>query len=111
MFGGTNTYLIGKGPKRVLIDTGEGKPAWAEKLKEVLSSENATLESVIVTHWHPDHIGGVKDVLQLSPKPTVYKNRPSEDQAVIKDGQKFVVDGATLRAFHCPGHTTDHMAL
>jgi glyoxylase-like metal-dependent hydrolase (beta-lactamase superfamily II) len=94
-----------------LIDTGEGKPAWAEKLKEVLSSENATLESVIVTHWHPDHIGGVKDVLQLSPKPTVYKNKPSEGQADIKNGQKFIVDGATLRAFHCPGHTTDHMAL
>lgn len=29
----------------------------------------------------------------------------------ITDGQKFGVDGATVRAFHCPGHTKDHMAL
>lgn len=108
---GTNTYLIGSGPKRLLIDTGEGKQAWADKLKEVLASENATLEACILTHWHPDHVGGVKDLLQLSPKPTIFKNSPSAGQTDIRDGQKFEVEGATLRAFHCPGHTQDHMAL
>jgi ribonuclease/clavin/mitogillin len=66
---------------------------------------------VILTHWHPDHIGGVKDALQLTPKPTIFKNKPSEGQTDIENGQKFQVEGATLRAFHCPGHTQDHMAL
>jgi ribonuclease/clavin/mitogillin len=108
---GTNTYLIGKGPKRVLIDTGEGKPAWIETVQKVLDDEKAQLESVILTHWHPDHVGGVKDILQLSPKPTVYKNTPAQGQTNIENGQKFIVDGATLKAFHCPGHTQDHMAL
>lgn len=32
-------------------------------------------------------------------------------QLDITDDQKFQVEGATLRAFYCPGHTTDHMAL
>lgn len=96
-----------------MIDTGEGKPEWLKLLKDTLDSENATLDKVIVTHWHPDHIGGVKDVVTLSPKPIVYKSQINEVQGLedIKDGQKFEVEGATIRAFHCPGHTQDHMAL
>ncbi|KAF2399839.1 metallo-beta-lactamase domain-containing protein [Trichodelitschia bisporula] len=108
---GTNTYLIGRGPSRILIDTGEGKPAWATTLASVLASENASLEAVIVTHWHPDHVGGIADARWISPGTTVYKNQPREGEEDIADGQRFTVDGATLRAFHSPGHTTDHMAL
>jgi glyoxylase-like metal-dependent hydrolase (beta-lactamase superfamily II) len=108
---GTNTYLVGQGPKRILIDTGEGKPAWLNTLKKILSDENASLDQVIVTHWHPDHIGGVKDVKTLSPTPKIYKNQPNDGMSDISDGQKFFVEGSTLRAFHSPGHTTDHMAL
>lgn len=47
----------------------------------------------------------------LSPAPTIYKNEPSDGMSDIADGQTFSVDGSTLRAFHSPGHTTDHMAL
>jgi ribonuclease/clavin/mitogillin len=108
---GTNTYLVGQGPKRILIDTGEGKPAWFNLLKKVLSDESANLETVICTHWHPDHVGGIKDVKTLSPAPKIYKNQPDDGMSTISDGQKFSVDGTTLRAFHSPGHTTDHMAL
>lgn len=112
---GTNTYLVGQGSKRTLLDTGEGKPKWIETLKQVLADENASLENVVISHWHPDHVGGIKDVQSLSPLPKIYKNlsHPAEDDSVldIADGQKFSVEGATLRAFHTPGHTTDHMAF
>ena len=110
---GTNTYLVGRGPKRLLIDTGEGRPEWFNLLQDTLSSENATVEKVIITHWHGDHVGGIIDLDGLSSKPTVYKSQivPNEDMKDIADGQKFEVEGATLRAFHCPGHTEDHMAL
>ncbi|KAE9988926.1 hypothetical protein EG328_005636 [Venturia inaequalis] len=108
---GTNTYLVGSGPTRILIDTGEGQPSWISNIKKTLSSENATLESVILTHWHRDHVGGVKDVLTLSPKPTIYKNDPENGETNITNGQKFKTEGATLRAFHSPGHTQDHMSL
>lgn len=64
-----------------------------------------------MTHWHHDHIQGVPDLLDFSPNIEVYKNDPREDWLDIRDGQKFETEGATLRAFFCPGHTTDHMAF
>lgn len=43
---GTNTYLVGTGAKRILIDTGEGKPVWAERLRQVLAEEKASIGTV-----------------------------------------------------------------
>ncbi|KAF2500274.1 Metallo-hydrolase/oxidoreductase [Lophium mytilinum] len=108
---GTNTYLLGTSTHRLLVDTGEGKPAWLASLKSVLAASNITISAAILTHWHPDHVGGVADLLALSPHTKIYKNSPSAGQLDIADGQVLATEGATLRAFHCPGHTTDHMAL
>lgn len=50
---------------RILCDTGESnKPDYIKHLKTVLNDEKATISDIILTHWHHDHIGGVKDVLQ-----------------------------------------------
>lgn len=50
---------------RILCDTGEPqKPDYIQNLKKVLSDENATISDILLTHWHFDHIGGVKDVLE-----------------------------------------------
>ncbi|CZT20177.1 probable metallo-beta-lactamase domain protein [Ramularia collo-cygni] len=109
---GSNTYLIGQGRRRILLDTGEGKPAWKATLQTVLKDENAVIEKVILTHWHGDHVGGVSQVLELcDEKPAVYKNQPGDGQTNFEDGEVFRTEGATLRAFHCPGHTVDHMAF
>ncbi|KAL8952995.1 MAG: hypothetical protein Q9222_001110 [Ikaeria aurantiellina] len=108
---GTNTYLIGSGPRRLLIDTGEGRSSWSKLLSEVLNSEHATISDVLITHWHPDHVGGIADLLHACPDAKVYKHTPSQGQQPIEDGQRFTEEGAGLRAFHCPGHTTDHVAF
>ncbi|KAI9370843.1 beta-lactamase-like protein [Aspergillus egyptiacus] len=108
---GTNTYLVGQGPRRILIDTGEGKHAWAARLKQVLSDEKATIQQALITHWHHDHVGGIPDLLKLCPEVTIYKHQPAEGQKNIVDGQVFSVEGATLKACHTPGHTADHMML
>ncbi|KAL1956196.1 hypothetical protein VTO42DRAFT_7543 [Malbranchea cinnamomea] len=108
---GTNTYLVGRGPQRLLIDTGEGKPAWAQALKSVLAAEKATVKQALLTHWHHDHVMGVSDLREICPDVKIYKHDPDDDQLEIKDGQVFKVEGATLTAFYTPGHTADHMAF
>lgn len=108
---GTNTYLVGRGQNRILIDTGEGKPTWATRLESILSQEKATVHQALITHWHGDHVNGIPDLLRICPKATIYKHDPGEGQMGIEDGQVFATDGATLRAFHTPGHTMDHMAF
>ncbi|KAI3554815.1 metallo-beta-lactamase superfamily protein [Colletotrichum abscissum] len=108
---GTNTYLVGTGSRRILIDTGEGKPSWIAAVKSTLEQEKATVEKVLITHWHHDHTGGIQQLLELSPSSEVFKNHPEEGQSDISDGQKFVVDGVSLTAVFTPGHTVDHMAF
>ena len=108
---GTNTYLLGTGPSRLLIDTGEGKPSWIAALKRTLEEEKATLASAVITHWHLDHQGGIEHLLEAYPGTKIYKNTPESGQLDIEDGHTFAVEGATLTAVHTPGHTNDHMVL
>ena len=69
------------------------------------------MHETILTHRHHDHVGGIEDLREICPDVKVYKNGPEEGQIDIEDGRVFRADGASLRAFHCPGHTTDHTAL
>jgi ribonuclease/clavin/mitogillin len=105
---GTNTYLLGTGRRRILIDTGEGRTAWATSLKATLDQERATIASALITHWHHDHVGGIDDLLRISPGVTIYKCHPEHNQSAISDSQVFRTEGVTLTACHTPGHTTDH---
>ncbi|RYP10920.1 hypothetical protein DL764_000356 [Monosporascus ibericus] len=110
---GTNTYIVGTGSKRLLIDTGQGIPEWAGLISDTLTTLNVTLSHVLLTHWHGDHTGGVPDLLRLYPylSSSIYKHTPSKSQQPIVDGQIFSVEGATIRAVHAPGHSHDHMCF
>ncbi|CAG0912786.1 unnamed protein product [Notodromas monacha] len=47
--------------QRVLIDVREPeKPSYLANVKQVLKEESVTISDIVVTHWHPDHLGGVK---------------------------------------------------
>ncbi|KAL9099859.1 MAG: hypothetical protein Q9163_004695 [Psora crenata] len=110
---GTNTWIVGNGSHRLLIDTGQGIPEWADIISATLAAHNITLSHVLLTHWHGDHTGGVPDLLQLYPFLTssIYKNSPGRGQQPIADGEVFRVEGATIRAVHSPGHSHDHMCF
>jgi len=108
---GSNTYLVGTGEGRLLIDTGVGNPRWLNTLKKVLQDEKAQVTTALITHWHADHVGGIDDLHSLCPNARIYKNNPGHGQENITDGQEFTVEGATLTAHHTPGHTFDHMCF
>lgn len=111
---GTNTYLIGTGRKRILIDTGEGKEKYQSVLSNVLKEENCTIDKVLLTHWHRDHVGGTSQIKDLNSEATFSKCNSSDELSEylpIKDGDIFEVDGVKLTAVHTPGHTTDHMVF
>ncbi|KAJ9448573.1 Beta-lactamase-like protein 2-like protein [Diplonema papillatum] len=125
---GTNTYLVGSGAERILVDTGEGRPEFVSTLQEYLAAEPAKIGKVVLTHWHPDHIGGLADVLgsglTVNAAP-VYKMPETHHDRVafakigydpsgltaISNGDTIATEGATLRAVHTPGHTKDCVCL
>ena len=48
---------------RILLDTGDKDVNdYQKNLMEVVKSEHANIEHIIVTHWHHDHIGGVENL-------------------------------------------------
>jgi glyoxylase-like metal-dependent hydrolase (beta-lactamase superfamily II) len=115
---GTNTYLVGMdGGTPLLMDTGSGVPAYVDLLRGHLKESKAPpLSRIILTHAHPDHIGGAADVRTLYPKLPVSKHPWPErdaqfpvDLGVLKDGDVVRGEGYTLRAIFTPGHAPDHL--
>lgn len=81
---GTNTYLIGRTASRILVDAGQGEPSYLTNLKQVLSEEKCTIDTLLISHWHDDHTGGIPDLLTLNPKLKVYKCASDVDAAFQK---------------------------
>lgn len=117
---GTNTYLLGTGTNKILIDTGEPNISeYISALKSVLSSTNSQISYIVITHWHGDHVGGIDNITEEildKKKIPIYKMQRDKDEGVerftyVDDGHEVKVDGATLKFIATPGHTADHFAL
>jgi endoribonuclease LACTB2 len=122
---GTNCYLVGTGKSRILIDTGSGLWAFQELLQKAMKDNNVEkLDSVVLTHHHIDHIGGVKNLFSLvkDQKLLIYyyvgnnevywkeKDPPFEYVSLCENCLIFT-EGATLEIWTTPGHTSDSVCI
>jgi len=143
---GVNAYLVETGEATVLVDTGTGN-AMGPSLGQLASNmaalgiDPASVDTVIATHLHPDHVGGVlaeggnpfanaglkvhEADLDFWTGGEVRKQAPESAQgffdaaeaAVAAFGERVetFADGADLgggmTAMHLPGHTVGHSGV
>jgi len=116
---GTNTYLVGTGRRRILLDPGQGMPGYLDVLERAMAEVGCeAIQEIVLTHGHPDHIGGVAAVMErFGERPVSKLPWPGNDEHYgfamepIGEGSRIETEGATLRGLHTPGHAPDHLCF
>jgi glyoxylase-like metal-dependent hydrolase (beta-lactamase superfamily II) len=81
-------YLLRSSSGRwILVDTGLGTRDPEAKWRPVLDELDAPVERIVVTHMHPDHVGGARDVHEVTGAP-VFQGREDYEQCVRAWGQR-----------------------
>jgi hydroxyacylglutathione hydrolase len=96
--------LIYEKARACVIDPGE-----SQNIYHFLSQENLTLDSILVTHHHADHTGGVKELLNLYPTAQLIKPAPNNFARLDFFEFKIFNEQLQLKCIATPGHTLDHV--
>lgn len=110
---GTNTIVLGGGEEGALvIDPADDNLAHLEAIIREGSSRGG-IRRILITHGHPDHLGGAERLrAQLSVPIYAFSREgtPIADQE-IPDGTLFSLGDDSLRALYTPGHRFDHLCF
>jgi len=115
--------------KGVVIDPGGDVPAILDAVKEI----GITIEKILLTHGHFDHVGGAMDLSEALQVPIVGPHQDDDfiTSAVVSTGKMYGLDGGrdvegnawlddgdqitfgtiTLTVAHTPGHTPGHVVF
>src|SRR6202021_3655728 len=90
-------------------------PRDAEPVIAELQRSGASLAAILLTHHHPDHIGGVPELLRRWPVPVIGPDdsRIAQRTLTVRDGDPCDLPdlGLCFQTLQVPGHTLSHIAL
>jgi hydroxyacylglutathione hydrolase len=94
----------------VAVDPGDAAPVLAE-----LQRSGSSLAAILLTHHHPDHIGGVPALLQERAVPVIGPDdsRIAQRTRTVHDGERCDLPdlGLSFEILQVPGHTLSHIAF
>jgi hydroxyacylglutathione hydrolase len=94
----------------VAVDPGDASPVIAE-----LERSKLNLAAILLTHHHPDHIGGVPELLRSSSVPVIGPDdeRIASRTRTVRDGERCELPdlGLGFEILQVPGHTVSHIAF
>jgi glyoxylase-like metal-dependent hydrolase (beta-lactamase superfamily II)/8-oxo-dGTP pyrophosphatase MutT (NUDIX family) len=122
----TNCYLIYSSLELLIIDPGSPYEDEQQALAACIDSligEGKKVREIVLTHMHPDHIGGVNALRShLGERTQVAAHRLTAEPLVdvirvdrfIEDDEVIQLKGSpeiSLRALHTPGHARGHLCF
>jgi endoribonuclease LACTB2 len=112
----TNSYIVANDDKAVFIDPGFYEESSLEIVKQKL--QDVTLESIVLTHTHPDHIEGIPLLRNVCPDIPILVHgleiaKVSHYQNVhaLELNKKLTVGSLELHPIFTPGHSPGHVSF
>jgi glyoxylase-like metal-dependent hydrolase (beta-lactamase superfamily II) len=113
--GFVNAYVLVRGKEIAIVDT--GTPNNGARFAEVIRTAGLgwdAVRHVILTHYHPDHIGSMGEILTAAAGATAYAGAADIPQITSPRAIKAVGDNDEvfgLRIIATPGHTPGHICV
>jgi len=100
-------WMLHDGQQAVVVDPGDAAP-----VRAALDAQGLALAAILVTHHHPDHVGGLAGLRPLLQGPVFGPAREAIPQPFtpLADGDVAQAAGLAFQVIDVPGHTAGHIA-